>query len=131
MLQVLLEKKDSGAKQVVFIDEMPWMDTPRSGFITAFEGFWNNWGCHQDNLMVIICGSANSWMLDKLINNHGGLYGRVTYEIKLSPFCLAECEEYFRENDVRLSRYDIAQAYMIVGGIPYYLQYFQKGMSLA
>jgi hypothetical protein len=78
MLQDLLEKKDDGNRQVVFIDEMPWMDTPRSGFITAFEGFWNNWGCHRDNLLVIVCGSSNSWMLDNLINNHGGLYGRVT-----------------------------------------------------
>ena len=131
MLQKLLEKKDDGGRQVVFIDEMPWLDTPRSGFITAFEGFWNNWGCHRDNLMVIVCGSANSWMLDHLINSHGGLYGRVTYEMKLSPFTLVECEEYLKRRRVKLSRYDIAQAYMIVGGIPFYLQYFQKGLSLA
>ncbi len=130
-LQQLLEKKDDGSRQVVFIDELPWLDTANSGFITAFEGFWNNWGCHRDNLMVIVCGSANSWMLDKLINNHGGLYGRVTYEIKLMPFTLAESEDFFKENGVLLSRYDIAQSYMIVGGIPYYLQYFKKGLSLA
>ena len=131
MLQRLLEKKDDGSRQVVFIDEMPWLDTPRSGFVTAFEGFWNNWGCHRDNLMVIVCGSSNSWMLDKLINNHGGLYGRVTYEIRLSPFTLAECEVYLKRRGIKLSRYDIAQAYMIVGGIPFYLQYFRKGLSLA
>lgn len=131
MLQDLLEKKDDGNRQVVFIDEMPWMDTPRSGFITAFEGFWNNWGCHRDNLLFIVCGSSNSWMLDNLINNHGGLYGRVTYEIRLSPFTLAECEEYLKARGIKLSRYDIAQAYMMVGGIPFYLQYFRKGMSLA
>ena len=131
MLQNLLEMKDDGGRQVVFIDEMPWMDTMRSGFITAFEGFWNNWGCHRDNLMVIVCGSANSWMQDRLINNHGGLYGRVTYEIKLSPFTLGECEEFFKQKRIRISRYDIAQSYMIFGGIPYYLGYFKKGLSLA
>ena len=103
MLQNLLEMKDDGGRQVVFIDEMPWMDTMRSGFITAFEGFWNNWGCHRDNLMVIVCGSANSWMQDRLINNHGGLYGRVTYEIKLSPFTLGECEEFFKQKRIRIS----------------------------
>ena len=130
MLQRLLEKKDNGTRQIVFIDELPWMDTARSGFITAFEGFWNNWACHRDNLMVIVCGSANSWMLDNLINNHGGLYGSVTYEIQLLPFTLAECEEFLVERGVRLSRYDVAQSYMIVGGIPYYLQYFKKGLSL-
>ena len=99
MLEKLLDEKDDGTRQVVFIDEMPWMDTPQSGFIRAFEGFWNNWGCHKKNLMVIVCGSANSWILDKLINNHGGLYGRVTYEIKLSPFTLKECEEFINCND--------------------------------
>ncbi|MBO4395749.1 MAG: AAA family ATPase [Eubacterium sp.] len=131
MLQQLLEKKDDGSRQVVFIDEMPWLDTARSGFITAFEGFWNNWGCHRENLMVIVCGSANSWMQDKLINNHGGLYGRVTYEIKLIPFTLAECEDFFKQNNISITRYDIAQSYMIVGGIPYYLGYFKRGLSLA
>ena len=127
----LFEKKGGDQRQVVFIDELPWLDTPRSGFITAFEGFWNNWGSHRDNLMVIVCGSANSWMLDKLINNHGGLYGRVTYEIKLSPFTLKESEEYLKYNRVKFSRYDIAQSYMIVGGVPYYLRYFKKGLSLS
>ncbi len=131
LLQRLLEQKDNGERLVVFIDELPWLDTPRSGFITAFEGFWNNWGAHHDNLMLIVCGSANSWMLDKLINNHGGLYDRVTYEIKLSPFTLKECEELFKQNQVKISRYDIAQCYMIVGGIPFYLRYFRKGMSLS
>ena len=132
MLEQLLERKSKDNKrQVVFIDELPWLDTPRSGFMTAFEGFWNTWGCHRDNLMLVVCGSASSWMLDNLINNHGGLYGRTTYEIKLHPFTLTECEEYFRGKGIRLSRYDIVQSYMIVGGIPYYLGYMKKGLSLA
>ena len=132
MLEQLLEKKSKDNKrQVVFIDELPWLDTPRSGFMTAFEGFWNTWGCHRDNLMLVVCGSASSWMLDNLINNHGGLYGRTTYEIKLHPFTLTECEEYFRGKGIRLSHYDIVQSYMIVGGIPYYLGYMKKGLSLA
>lgn len=94
MLELFLQEKDRGERQVVFLDELPWMDTQKSGFITAFEGFWNTWGCYRDNLMVIVCGSAISWIQDKLINNHGGLYGRLTYSIKLSPFTLYECEEF-------------------------------------
>lgn len=130
MLEMHLESIDDGSRMVVFLDELPWLDTPRSGFITAFEGFWNTWACHRDNLMIIICGSATSWIIDKLINNHGGLYNRVTYEIKLSPFTLLECEEYFRSAKIKISRYDITCAYMIVGGIPYYLSYFVRGKSL-
>lgn len=131
LLEQFLQKTDSGSRQLVFLDELPWLDTPRSGFIRAFEGFWNNWGCHRKNLMVIVCGSANSWMMNSLINNHGGLYNRVTYEIKLSPFTLRECEAFFKAGNVRLSRYDIAQSYMIFGGIPYYLGYFDGEYSLA
>jgi hypothetical protein len=81
--------------------------------------------------MVIVCGSANSWILDNLINNHGGLYNRVTYEIKLLPFTLKECEEYYQDKQMGFSRYDVTQSYMIIGGIPYYMGYFKKGLGLA
>lgn len=131
LLESFLQSIDDGSRQVVFLDELPWLDTPRSGFIQAFEGFWNTWGCHRKNLMVVVCGSANSWMLDKLINNHGGLYNRVTYEIRLSPFTLRECEELLESNHVKFSRYDITQGYMIFGGIPYYLGYLDGEKSLA
>ena len=130
-LQQFLKARDDGKRQLIFLDEMPWMDTPRSGFMQAFEGFWNNWACHRKNIMVIVCGSANSWILDHLVNNHGGLYNRVTYEIKLSPLSLRECEQLLEENGVRFSRYDIAQSYMIFGGIPYYLGYIDSELSLA
>ena len=130
MLELFLQKIDDGSRQLIFLDELPWMDTPKSGFITGLESFWNNWACHR-NVMLIVSGSATSWMRDKLINNHGGLYGRVTWEIKLEPFNLKECELLFKENKINLSRYDIVQSYMIFGGIPYYLSYFKRGRSLA
>lgn len=131
MLEMHLQSIDNGDRMVVFLDELPWMDTAKSGFITAFEGFWNSWGCHRDNLMVVVCGSANSWIMDKLINNHGGLYGRITHEIKLEPFTLNECEACLKERNVRFSRYDMVQTYMIFGGIPYYLNYLDRRLSLA
>jgi len=130
-LRDFLMEQDPGKRMVVFIDEMPWMDTPRSGFISAFEHFWNGWGAGQDNLMLIICGSATSWIEDNLINGYGGLYDRTSAEIRLSPFTLEETEQMLHSQDVMLSRYDIIQAYMAVGGIPYYLSYFQPGKSLA
>ena len=131
MLENLLEQKDDGSRQVVFIDELPWMDSPKSGFLRAFEAFWNGWGAGRDNLMLIVCGSATSWMLSNIINNYGGLYNRVTREIQLMPFTLSETKEYLTANSIKLSDYDIAEAYMILGGVPYYLSYFQRGLSLA
>lgn len=130
LLEKLLESLDKNERQIVFIDELPWMDTPRSGFLSALEHFWNGWGSGRDNLLLIVCGSATSWIENNLINNHGGLYGRLTYEIKLSPFTLRECEEFFKASDIRMTRYDIIQAYMAVGGIPYYLGFFSKGLSV-
>ena len=130
LLEKFLQKIDTGTKQLIFIDELPWLDTPRSSFIQAFEGFWNTWACHRKNLMLVVCGSANSWILDKLINAHGGLYNRVTYEIKLSPFTLSECEDFYKSNNVKISRYDIVQSYMVFGGIPFYLGYVNGEYSL-
>lgn len=128
-LEQLLMKLDDGSRQVVFLDELPWMDTPRSGFLPAFENFWNGWCSGRDNMMLIVCGSATSWILNNLSRSRGGLYGRLTDEIKLSPFTLKECEEYFTAGQIELSRYDIVQSYMVFGGIPYYISYFRKGLS--
>lgn len=129
LLEQLLQNLDNGERQVVFIDELPWMDTPRSGFLPAFENFWNGWCSGRDNIMLIVCGSATSWILSNLSRNKGGLYGRLTSEIKLSPFTLRECAMYFRHASIEMSQYDILQSYMVFGGIPYYISYFQKGLS--
>ncbi len=127
----LLESKSGASRQVVFIDELPWMDTPKSGFLTAFEHFWNGWGAGRENLMLIVCGSSMSWISDKIINNKGGLFNRTSYEIKLSPMNLKECEEFYMDRGIALDRYDQLQAYMITGGVPYYLSLLRKGRSLA
>ena len=130
-LECFLEQNDNGSRQVVFIDELPWMDTARSGFLTALEAFWNGWGNARHNLLLVVCGSATSWMLDNLINNKGGLYGRLTAEIKLSPFTLRECEDFFFSRKIKMSRYNVVQAYMVLGGIPFYLNCFNPTLSLS
>ena len=131
LLEQFLTRIDNGSRQVVFIDELPWMDTARSGFLTALEAFWNGWGNARNNLCLVVCGSASSWIIDNLINNKGGLYGRLTLEMKLYPFTLGECEEFFLSRGIKMSRYNCVQAYMILGGIPYYLDYFNPSLSLA
>ena len=125
-----LEILPSGPK-VVFIDEMPWMDTPRSGFIPALENFWNSWAVLRDDVKLIVCGSATSWMLNNLIHSRGGLHNRLTHHILLEPFTLNECEEYFKSHGFGYSRKEIAECYMILGGIPFYLSAMQKNQSLA
>jgi hypothetical protein len=130
LLEKLLAQKDDGSRQLVFIDELPWMDTARSRFIPALEHFWNGWATRHDNIMLIVCGSATAWMEDNLINSKGGLYNRLNHEIKLFPFTLSECEEYFKSKEMMMSRYDVAQTYMVLGGIPHYLSLYEKGLSM-
>ena len=130
-LEEMLDRKRSKKKMVVFIDEMPWLDTAKSGFMPAFEHFWNDWGCAKHNLLLIVCGSATTWMLDKLINNKGGLYGRTNREMHMHPFTLNETERYFKSRNITMDRYDLAQTYMIMGGVAYYMSFFEPGKSLA
>ncbi len=124
----------SGCKKdriVVFIDELPWFDTPRSHFVKAFELFWNSWAADQPRIKLVVCGSATTWMISHLLGSKGGLHNRVTRRIKLSPFTLAETEAFLQSQHIVWNRYQIAEAYMILGGTPYYLQLLQKGYSLS
>lgn len=130
MLEKLLSSKNDGSRQLVFIDEIQWMDTPRACFMTGFEAFWNGWACYRNNMMVIVCGSSTSWVLDKVLNNRGGLYGRVTRRIHLLPFGLPQCERLLISRHIELSRYETVQAYMALGGIPYYFNYLDPELGL-
>lgn len=127
----LLEHSKKRSKKVIFIDELPWLDTPRSGFISALEFFWNSWASSRPDILLIVCGSATSWMINKLIKNHGGLHNRVTRRMLIEPFTLGECEAFFRRRKIVMNRRSIVESYMIFGGIPFYLDMLEKGLSLA
>ena len=130
-LRHLLSSSRTKGKKVVFIDEMPWLDTPRSRFISALEFFWNGWASAQKDVLLIVCGSATSWIINKLINNHGGLHNRVTQQIYLRQFNLSECVEYYANQNFDISDNEIVESYMIFGGIPYYLSLMKKNLSIA
>lgn len=124
--------KDSmDEKKIIFLDELPWMDTARSNFLSAFEHFWNGWASARKDIVLIICGSSTSWIINKVINDHGGLHNRVTQQIALQPFTLHECELYTHSKGLEMSRYQLAECYMVLGGIPFYWNLLEKGMSLA
>ncbi len=132
-LQDLIQSTPSqkGKRKVIFIDEMPWIDNAKSDFVTALEYFWNSWGALQDDVMLIASGSATSWMNDKLVANKGGLHARITRQIVLEQFSLKEVEEYLTSMGAAWDRYQIAQAYMILGGVPFYLSLLDCSKSLA
>jgi hypothetical protein len=129
-LENYLETLPEGRK-IVFIDEMPWMDSPRSNFISGLEHFWNSWASWRDDIKLIVCGSATSWIINNLIKNRGGLHNRVTHKIPVKPFTLRECQLYFDAKGFRLSTKQIAECYMVLGGVPFYLSKMNKGESVA
>ena len=115
---------------VVFLDELPWMDTAKSRFIKALEYFWNSLGATNNRLKFLVCGSATTWMRENVLSEKGGLYNRTTRSIYLAPFSLYETEQYLRSRNIVWNRYQIAECYMIFGGTPLYLSMLEPGMSL-
>ena len=130
-LNALIVASKKKNKKVVFLDEAPWMSTPRSGFLSALDHFWNRFCSMRKDVLLIICGSAASWIIENIVNNTGGLHNRLTREIYLQAFSLLECEAYFRAKGIDIPRYQVAEAYMIFGGIPYYMDFFRPKYSLA
>ena len=131
LLHEAIEKVEEGKKIILFFDEVPWLASPRSKFLNALEHFWNRYISRNKNVIMIICGSSASWIIRNIINNKGGLHGRVTRKIRLLPFTLLETEKYLKSRYIELDRKQIINIYMAMGGVPKYLSYIARGKSSA
>ncbi|MBC7510163.1 MAG: AAA family ATPase [Ferruginibacter sp.] len=129
-LREYLNRQKQDTKKVIFLDEIPWFETPRSGFLAALDNFWNQYCTKRTDIILVICGSAASWIIDKVINNKGGLHNRLTNQILLMPFTLAETKTFLEMKNVQLTLKDIVQIYMCVGGVPFYLKDIKAGDSV-
>jgi len=129
LMSAQIEKQSKKRKIVLFFDELPWLATPKSKFLQNLDFFWNTQWSNNPNLIVVLCGSAASWMLQKLIYAKGGLHNRLTRSINLQPFTLAESKEYLLSRKIDLPDYNILELYMAMGGVPLYLQQVRKGLS--
>ena len=129
-LERLIDNAKGSKKKVLFLDELPWFDTPRSKFLMALESFWNEYCMKRSDVVLVICGSAASWMIKKILKNKGGLHNRVSERMRLMPFDLYETQKFLKAKGIQWSPYDIAQLYMTTGGVPYYLDAVRKGESV-
>ena len=118
-------------KKVIFIDELPWMETPKSNLVSALDHFWNSWASARNDIVLVVCGSATSWIIKKIVKNYGGLHNRLTRQIHLKPFCLNDCERFATAMHLGMSRRNILETYMVLGGVPYYWQCMQREYSWA
>ena len=118
-------------KKVVFLDELPWMDTPRSEFVSALDHFWNGWCSARSDIVLVVCGSATSWIIERIIKNYGGLHNRITRSLQLLPFTLHECGLYVEKKGLHWNRMQVLECYMVMGGIPHYWSFIEVGESVA
>jgi hypothetical protein len=125
-----LIRKSRAKHKVVFLDELPWMDTQGSSFVSALEHFWNAYASARKDVLLIVCGSATSWIVDKIIHNHGGLHNRLNHIINLQQFTLHECEEYAKSRKLGMQRRQLLECYMVMGGVPFYWSLLDKNLSL-
>ena len=130
-LKTVMDKTKGKGRKVIYIDELPCLDTPKSGFVRALGYFWNSWASLRKDVILIVCGSATSWMVDNIIDDHGGLHDRITHTIYLHQFTLAETESYLATHGMKWPRHTIVEAYMVLGGVPYYLSLLDSQRSLA
>lgn len=130
LLEEYLNRLKTIKKKVVFIDEFPWIATSRSKFLMAFEHFWNTYCTKRTDLVVVVCGSAASFMVNKIIKNKGGLHNRLSCKLQLLPFSMNETEQFLKSKNIHLTQYDILQLYMAVGGVPHYLDKINRGESV-
>lgn len=129
-LKLYLNTLKGTGKKVIFLDEIPWFETARSGFLAALDNFWNQYCTKRPDIILVICGSAASWIIKKVINDRGGLHNRITTHIQLMPFTLQETKAYLEMNHIPLTIKDIVQLYMCIGGIPFYLRGVKAGKSV-
>ena len=118
-------------RKIIFIDELPWMDRPKSLMLPALEHFWNGWASSRKDVFLIVCGSAASWVIARLLRDRGGFYGRITGRLLVKPFTLRDCEAFYREAGIVFSRYQMVESYMIFGGIPYYLSLMRRELGFS
>jgi len=130
LLKIHLNHLESNKKKVIFLDEIAWFETPKSGFLAALDNFWNSYCSKRNDIILVICGSAASWIIDKVINNKGGLHNRITAHIQLMPFTLKETKQFLELSNVKLTLKDLATLYMSVGGVPFYLKDIKSGQSV-
>lgn len=128
-LKKVLQTLPKNRKQVIFLDEVPWMNTVKSGFIQLLAHLWNDYLSKEKHFVLIVCGSSTSWIHQKIISDKGGFHNRLTHKVHLEPFTLAETKLFLQSNRIKLTDTAIAEIYMTMGGIPFYLEQIRRGES--
>lgn len=130
LLTKTIQQQSFRKRIVIFFDELPWLASQKSGFLTALDYYWNRFWVNMPRLKLIVCGSAASWMIENIIHHKGGLHNRATYRLYLAPFSLRETKSYLKSLGFSYTDRQISDIYMVMGGIPFYLNFLNKNLSV-
>ncbi len=131
ILATEIDERRTQGKVILFFDELPWLASRRSGFLSALDYLWNAWASKRRDIVFVVCGSAASWMIDNIVHNTGGLHNRITELMRLLPFNLAQSAQYLESRRIHLDHKQVLELYMATGGVPHYLRQVRKGRSAA
>ena len=129
-LRSAIERDRRRGRCVLFLDELPWLATRRSGLLSALEHFWNAFCSAREDIVLVVCGSAASWITRKIVRAKGGLHNRLTRTIRLVPFTVEEVHRYLESRQIHMTQSQVLELYSVLGGVPHYLSLVERGRSV-
>ena len=113
-------------KKMLIIDEFPYMCKSNPGIPSILQTLWDE-VLKDENVMIVLCGSAMSFIEKDLLSEKNPLYGRATGIYKMKEMGFYDAVKFFPD----FSDQDKILAYSVLGGIPHYLNQFDPEISLA
>lgn len=109
----------------IYLEELQWLANYESKLLSELKYAWDNQFRRNPKLLLILCGSAPSFMLEKVVHSKA-LYNRSQHEIHLQELSISETKLFLKNRSDR----EIFNAYLSVGGIPEYLKWVDKESSV-
>jgi len=127
LFQMLADKTREG-RVIILLDEISWMASDDATFLGKLKNLWDLELKKNSQLILILCGSVSVW-IEKNILSSTGFFGRIPVKIRLDELSLYHCNQLLEAQEFIGSDYEKFQLLSITGGIPWYLEQLQVGIS--
>ena len=115
----------SSGRKLVIIDEFPYLVKSDPSLPSVLQNLWDSQLKSQD-IMIVLCGSALSYIEGNLLAEKNPLYGRATGILKMEPMDYKTAAQFFPS----YCPTDQVLAFSILGGIPHYLAQFDDCLTI-
>lgn len=123
--RAVLDLPYGNSKKLLVIDEFPYMCKGNPSIPSILQNLWDA-AFRDSNVMIILCGSAMSFIEKELLAEKNPLYGRATGIYKMREMGFYDAVKFFPD----YSDYDKVLAYAVLGGIPHYLRQWNPKLSV-